>query len=179
MRSAISSQAVAEIDAIGVIVRLAKVLEIVLADMGLTMNQFRLLTLVQEASPSKAELSLRLVMKPPNVTVLTSGLVKRGLLTERRPAHDGRRRTLELTKAGTRALAAAHKRCGVALRFLAKSSPSGNQLFASLERWLPALDAAAVELRKLVSDHSSAGDSITRRSSRGRTRSTLPAPSRT
>jgi hypothetical protein len=70
-------QPVAELDAIGVIVQLAKVLEIVLADMGLTMHQFRLLTLAQEASPSKAELSLRLVMKPPNVSVLTSGLLRR------------------------------------------------------------------------------------------------------
>ena len=95
----VERSAVSEVDGIGVIVRLAKVLEIVLADVGLTMNQFRLLTLVEDRSPSAAELSRRLVMKPPNVSALTAGMVKRGLIEQRRQLGDGRRRILALTPA--------------------------------------------------------------------------------
>lgn len=137
-----------DVDRIGVVVRLAKVLEIVLAEVGLTMNQFRLLTLVADRSPSVTEMSLRLVMKKPNVSALTSGMVKRGFITQRREGDDGRRRMLALTPSGRRALSAAHKSCGRALRFLASSSPKGADPFAALEAWLPALDEAAVRIRQ-------------------------------
>jgi DNA-binding MarR family transcriptional regulator len=138
---------VSETAGVDVIVRLAKVLEIVLAETGLTMNQFRLLTLVQERSPSAAELSLRLVMKPPNVSALTAALVKRGLVAQAREASDGRRRTLSLTGKGAALLADAHERCGAALQFLAAESHSRRDPLVALNDWLPALDAAAIRLR--------------------------------
>jgi DNA-binding MarR family transcriptional regulator len=146
-----------EVDRISVVVRLAKVLEIVLADAGLTMNQFRVLTLVEERSPSTSELSLRLVMKKPNVSALTSGMVKRGLIKQRRQSDDGRRRTLTLTPSGRKVLDAAHRQCGRALRFLASRSPGETDPFAALEDWLPALDEAAVRLRKQA-DHDAGDD---------------------
>jgi DNA-binding MarR family transcriptional regulator len=137
---------VADADSIDVIVRLSKVLEIVLTDIGLTMNQFRLLTLVQEGSPSAAELSLRLVMKPPNVSVVTAGLVNRGLIEQGKQAADGRRRTLALTSSGRALLADAHDRCAQTLRFLEAATPGGLELMKALEGWLPALEQAAVGL---------------------------------
>jgi DNA-binding MarR family transcriptional regulator len=138
---------VGEAQGIDVVVRLSKVLEIVLAELGLTMNQFRLLTLVDQGSPSAAELSLRLVMKPPNVSVLTAGLVERDLVVQQRHADDGRRRTLTLTPTGEALLARAHEECGAALRFLADASPGRGDPLRELEGWLPALDEAAVQLR--------------------------------
>jgi DNA-binding MarR family transcriptional regulator len=139
---------VSESDNVGVIVRLAKVLEIVLADLGLTMNQFRLLTLVEERSPSAAELSRRLVMKPPNVSALTAGLVKRGLIRQHKQDDDGRRRRLELTTRGVDLVAHANKDCARALLYLSAESPSGSNPFVALKDWLPALDEAAVRLRQ-------------------------------
>jgi DNA-binding MarR family transcriptional regulator len=139
---------VTEDDRIDVVVRLAKVLEIVLADVGLTMNQFRLLTLVEERSPSTAELSRRLVMKPPNVSALTAGMVKRGLIKQRQQSDDGRRRVLALTKAGKGLLDTAHEQCGRTLRFLASTGPKGTDPYAALEAWLPALNEAALRVRK-------------------------------
>lgn len=133
-------------ESIGVIVRLSKVLEIVLADLGLTMNQYRFLTLVAERSPSAAELSTRLVMKPPNVSVLTRGLVERGLVEQGRQSGDGRRRTLELTSAGRDLIRLANRRCASTLRYLEAES-ADNDLVASLERWLPALDAEALRMQ--------------------------------
>lgn len=139
----------ADRDGIDVIVRLSKVLEIALADVGLTMNQFRLLTLVQERSPSAAELSARLVMKAPNVSAMTKALVDRGLVERTQQVDDGRRRELLLTPAGEALLGAAHERCAVALRGLAAQT-GDERLIAQLARWLPALDAAAVTLRRQV-----------------------------
>ena len=139
----------ADRDTIDVIVRLSKVLEIALADVVLTMNQFRLLTLVQERSPSAAELSARLVMKAPNVSAMTKGLVDRGLVERTQQADDGRRRDLMLTPAGESLVRAAHERCAVALHALAAQTDD-ERLVAELERWRPALDAAAVTLRRQV-----------------------------
>ena len=61
-------------------VRLSKIVELVLADRELTVNQLRMLTFVKEGAPPLAELSRRLAMKPPNVTVLIDGLVARGFV---------------------------------------------------------------------------------------------------
>jgi DNA-binding MarR family transcriptional regulator len=136
-----------------VVVRLAKVVEIVLADVGLTLNQYRLLTLIDGEAPSARELSLRLVMKPPNVTALTNALSERGLIAKRRHPSDGRRSELVLTGAGRRVLGRAHARCERALGRLTehdrRASRSG-RLLVGLDDWVPSLDEAAVRLRQVA-----------------------------
>jgi DNA-binding MarR family transcriptional regulator len=136
-----------------VVVRLAKVVEIVLADVGLTLNQYRLLTLIEEEAPSARELSLRLVMKPPNVTALTNTLSERALIAKLRHATDGRRADLVLTAAGRRVLRQAHARCERALGRLAERDPRpsrSGRVLAGLDEWLPSLDEAAVRLRQVA-----------------------------
>jgi DNA-binding MarR family transcriptional regulator len=167
-------------DRIGVIVRLAKVLEITLSEVGLTMNQYRLLTLVQERSPSAAELSVRLAMKPPNVSVLTRGMVERGLISQARQSGDGRRRTLALTADGRALVRRANKRCAATLQYLEAASPTSTPpggLVASLDWWLPVLDAEADRARRNAetsdqNDATSPGVASVRLPSSGRGRST-------
>jgi DNA-binding MarR family transcriptional regulator len=136
-----------------VVVRLAKVIEIVLADVGLTLNQYRLLTLIDGGTPSARELSLRLAMKPPNVSALTNALSERGLLAKRPHATDRRRAELVLTAAGRRVLHRAHARAERALGRLAEHDPRASRsrrLLEGLDGWLPSLDEAAVRLRQVA-----------------------------
>jgi DNA-binding MarR family transcriptional regulator len=136
-----------------IVIRLAKVLEIVLYDLELTMNQFRLLSLVGEGITSARELGLRLVVKAPNLTVLTRTMTERGLLDRTRSEDDGRRIVLTLTPAGGAALARARRHCETALLNVATNvnSPTDAEgLVKSLDRWLPPLDEAAVRLREVA-----------------------------
>src|SRR6476661_8599923 len=98
------------------VIRLAKVLEIVLDGVGLTPNQYRMLTFVDAGAPPMRELSVRLVMKPPNVTALVDGLVARGLVGRAPDGRDRRRRILSLTAEGRALLTAAEERCAESLR---------------------------------------------------------------
>src|SRR5262245_1612147 len=133
-----------------VVVRLAKTLEIVLSDAGLTLNQFRLLTLIEEATITPSELSTRLVMKPPNVTAMINSLAKRGLIRRSRSSDDARQTRLHLTRRGDALLDRAAAACEATLVHLAASveGERGSDLLAALDRWLPALNAAAAELRR-------------------------------
>jgi len=130
------------------IVRLAKVIELLLADHGLTVNQYRMLTFIDEGTPPLVELGTRLVMKPPNITTLIDGLVTRGLVTRGRHAHDRRRVALRLSARGRRLLGRAERRCEAGLAALAAKGPGDPiQRLLGLDRWRGSLDAVATELR--------------------------------
>ncbi|OBH62486.1 hypothetical protein [Mycobacterium sp. E2479] len=135
------------------VVRLAKVIEIVLGQLDLTVNQFRLLTLADEGMPTSQEVSIRLVSKPPNVTVMSNAMVRRGLMVRGRGSTDGRNVALRLTNEGNDLLAQARQRCSAAFRFLAVEfggQQDVDELFATLEAWIPALDAAADRLHNVA-----------------------------
>jgi DNA-binding MarR family transcriptional regulator len=130
-----------------IVVRLAKVVEIVLDSVGLTPNQYRMLTLVDAGAPPMRELSVRLVMKPPNITTLVDGLVARGYVARGRSETDRRRQVLRLTTRGRRVLRDAESRSAKALERLAAMDPhGGSHLTDGLDDWLPALDEVASQL---------------------------------
>jgi DNA-binding MarR family transcriptional regulator len=139
-----------EASTVGVVVRLSKVLEIVLSDLGLTMNQFHLMSLVEEGEAAPTMLGRRLVMKPPNVTAVVTGLIERGLMTSAKSAEDKRRTQLAVTDEGRASLQQARHRCDQALEYLAEEATAGRgrPLVESLARWLPALDMELVALRR-------------------------------
>jgi len=141
MRSSETSSAVLTV------IRLAKVLEIVLADAELTVNQYRVLTFAESGAPSLREMSVRLAMRPPNVSVLVDGLVDRGLVERRRHADDRRRFDVLLTRRGARAIKEARSRCEAALVHLAASPAAPKDLLRGLDGWRAALDDAALDLR--------------------------------
>jgi DNA-binding MarR family transcriptional regulator len=89
---------------------------------------------------------------------MVNGLEERGLLVRRRNREDGRRSDLALTSAGTAYLRRANERCQTALAVLADTAAGAKDppLVSSLQRWLLALDVAAVELRSLIDASESA-----------------------
>jgi DNA-binding MarR family transcriptional regulator len=129
------------------VIRLAKVVEIVLAEHGVTLNQFRMLTFVESGAPPLRELSVRLVMKPPNISAMVDGLVDRGLVRRGRRADDRRRFALSLTRSGARMVRLARRRCEDALAHVANTPGAPAGLLEALDGWVVGLDAAAVELR--------------------------------
>jgi DNA-binding MarR family transcriptional regulator len=140
-----------DVSSASIVVRLAKVVEIVLDSVGLTPNQYRVLTLIADGDPSMRELSVRLVMKPPNITTLIDGLVERNLVVRSRDADDRRRQVVALTARGRRVLRAAERQCDDALARLSRlDSRAGAHLVLALDGWLPALDQAAVDLRAVM-----------------------------
>lgn len=129
-------------EGVHIVARLAKVVELALASENLTLNQYRLLTLIDEADYSGARLSKRLGMKVPNISRAIEALVRRGLVSRETHANDGRRVTLHLSAEGTTALAAANERCARALSSVSDDPSS----LDSLATWRPGLDRAAANL---------------------------------
>src|SRR5579875_2609967 len=85
---------------------LAKQVEIGLAEVDLSLPQYRVLGLLDESSAVSSDLADRLDVRPPTVTAVVDGLVTRGLV-ERRPVEGDRRRVAHaLTDAGRRLLLA-------------------------------------------------------------------------
>jgi len=129
------------------IVRLSKIIEIVLADFGLTLNQFRLLSLVEEGVTSSTEVGVRLAMKAPNVTAMTNGLIDRGLLVRAQDSEDKRKAHLTLTNDGATLLAKADQRCHEALLHVVEHAQASPNLLGQLDAWLPVLQTTATDLR--------------------------------
>jgi DNA-binding MarR family transcriptional regulator len=128
------------------VIRLAKVVELLLARHGLTVNQYRMLTFADDAPPL-GEVAVRLAMKAPNVTAMIDGLVERGLLVRTRRADDRRRVDLALTASGRRVLQTAARQCNDALEQLAaKGRGDAARRLRGLDDWVEPLDRAAVEL---------------------------------
>jgi DNA-binding MarR family transcriptional regulator len=126
------------------VVRLAKTMEIVLAEFGLTMNQYRMLTFIDAGAPSLREVGKRLVMKRPNVSVLIDGLVERGWVRRSRSEADGRRIELELTGKGQQLLRRAEDACDEALAWLARDAGAEERLLNAIDSWEPVLDGSAL-----------------------------------
>jgi DNA-binding MarR family transcriptional regulator len=126
------------------VVRLAKIAEILFGEVGLTVNQYRMLTFIASAAPPLAELSRRLAMQPPNVSKLLDGLVERRLVRRVRGADDRRRFELSLTRTGRKLLARADSSCEAAFAYLARSASDPVAPLEAIDRWTPILDEVAV-----------------------------------
>jgi len=86
---------------------LAKQVELALAEVGLSLPQYRVLGVLSEGSAMPSTMAERLAVRPPSVSAMVDGMVGRGLI-ERRHSDDDRRTVRhELTAEGLRLLAAA------------------------------------------------------------------------
>jgi DNA-binding MarR family transcriptional regulator len=128
------------------VVRLSKIVEAVLAELGLTLNQYRMLTFIEHGAPPIAELGRRLAMKRPNVTKLIDGLVERGLALRARNSEDRRRVDLSVTDSAEALLLEAEKRCDAVLDYLADRSGDSRVLLGGLDSWIGVLDDIAADL---------------------------------
>lgn len=133
-----------------IVLRLGKRIEMVLAEHGLTPNQYRALGFIAEGDPNLAEMSDRLVMKRPNLTALLDGLVERGLIEKRRRSDDRRRVELVLSKAGAELFAAASEDAERALAMLASlDGRDPERRLRALSSWGPAVEEAARRYRAI------------------------------
>jgi long-chain acyl-CoA synthetase len=123
---------------------LAKQVELGLADVDLSLPQYRVLGLLDERSAVSSDLAERLAVRPPTVTAVVDGLVCRGLVGRHPVAGDRRRVDHRLTNEGLAVLGAAD--AAVEARLVLVTDAMGDpvateEAFAGLARWRRALVA--------------------------------------
>jgi long-chain acyl-CoA synthetase len=120
---------------------LSKRVEVALAQVDLTLPQYRVLGILAEGAAAASGLADRLAVRRPSITALIDGLVARGLVDRRQEDADRRRVALRLTAAGTRVLAAADHAVDDYLVSIAGHLPDKEEAMAlrSLELWARAM----------------------------------------
>ena len=87
--------------------RLARTLEHAVADLDLSLAQYRVLTILSRGSEGAAALAAKLAARPASVTAVVVGLVARGLVTRQVDAADRRKVTHVVSESGTALLRSA------------------------------------------------------------------------
>jgi long-chain acyl-CoA synthetase len=130
---------------------LSKRVEIALAQIDLTLPQYRVLGILSEGSAAASGLAQRLAVRPPSITAVIDGLVARGLVDRSHEESDRRRITLRLTAEGARMVAAADLCVDEYLESIAACLPDPDELMVlrSLELWGHAM-ANFHQMRKQV-----------------------------
>jgi long-chain acyl-CoA synthetase len=129
---------------------LSKRVEVALAEVDLTLPQYRVLAILADGTEAASGLAERLAVRPPSITAVIDGLVTRGLVDRRQEDSDRRRVSLRITDEGARMVAEADRAvdeqlCSIAGHLSAKDRGTA---LRSLELWGRAL-ASTREARKL------------------------------
>lgn len=124
--------------------RLARVAERVLGELGLSLPQYRVLSLLDDGSAAATALADHLAVSRPNITAIVDGLVERGFVERLTDPADRRRVRHSLTVGGRTALASADDAIDERFLAIADHLPLGKakQAAAGLALWAPALDSA-------------------------------------
>jgi len=120
---------------------LSKRVEVALAQVELTLPQYRVLGILAEGSAAASGLADRLAVRRPSITALIDGLEARGLVDRRQEDTDRRRVELRLTPEGSSTLARADAAVDDYLVSLAGHLPDKEEAMAlrSLELWARAM----------------------------------------
>ncbi len=120
---------------------LSKRVEVALAQVELTLPQYRVLGILAEGSAAASGLADRLAVRRPSITALIDGLVARGLVDRRQEDVDRRRVELRLTPEGVSTLAGADAAVDEYLIAIAGHLPDKEEAMAlrSLELWARAM----------------------------------------
>jgi DNA-binding MarR family transcriptional regulator len=120
---------------------LSKRVEVALAQVELTLPQYRVLGILAEGSAAASGLADRLAVRRPSITALVDGLVARGLVHRRQEDTDRRRVELRLTPEGVETLARADVAVDEYLIAIASHLPDKEEAMAlrSLELWARAM----------------------------------------
>ena len=120
---------------------LSKRVEVALAQVELTLPQYRVLGILAEGSAAASGLADRLAVRRPSITALIDGLVARGLVDRRQEDADRRRVELRLTPEGVSTLAGADAAVDEYLIAIAGHLPDKEEAMAlrSLELWAQAM----------------------------------------
>ena len=124
--------------------RLARQVDVGLAQVDLSLPQYRILMFLSEGAVAASALADNLAVSRPSVTAVVDGLVSRGLVERRHDDGDRRRVGHTLTEEGRRVLEAADSavdaRLGEIARFLSDEQEAA-VAYEGLSRWRVALDA--------------------------------------
>jgi DNA-binding MarR family transcriptional regulator len=145
-------------DAGRTVARLARVVELSLSDVDLSLSQFRLLVLLAGQPTVASKLAEYLTVSPPSVTAVVDGLVARGLVERRSDSSDRRRVEHVLTGDGRDLLERADKAVEDRLeRVLRRLGPAEAGLATKgLCSWQKALEAdRAARKAEIVAGNSS------------------------
>jgi long-chain acyl-CoA synthetase len=120
---------------------LSKRVEVALAQVELTLPQYRVMGILAEGTAAASALADRLAVRRPSITALIDGLVARGLVDRRQENADRRRVSLRLTPEGTSTLARADVAVDEYLVAIAGHLPDKDEAMAlrSLELWARAM----------------------------------------
>ena len=129
---------------------LSKMVEVALAQVDLTLPQYRVLAILDDATEAASGLAERLAVRPPSITAIIDGLVTRGLVDRRQEDTDRRRVALRITGEGARVVAEADRAVEAQLASIAGhlSNKDRGTALRSLELWGRAL-ASTREARRL------------------------------
>jgi long-chain acyl-CoA synthetase len=116
---------------------LSKRVELALAEVDLTLPQYRVLGILAEGSAAASGLAGRLAVRPSSVTAIIDGLLAKGLVDRRHEEGDRRRIALRLTEQGSRIVAEADIAVDAYLASIAAHLPDedGVMVLRSLELW--------------------------------------------
>ena len=120
---------------------LSKRVEVALAQVELTLPQYRVMGILAEGTAAASALADRLAVRRPSITALIDGLVARDLVDRRQEDSDRRRVSLRLTPEGLRTLARADAVVDEYLVAIAGHLPDKDEAMAlrSLELWARAM----------------------------------------
>jgi long-chain acyl-CoA synthetase len=120
---------------------LAKRVEVALAQVELTLPQYRVMGILAEGKAAASGLADRLAVRRPSITALVDGLVARGLVDRRQEDADRRKVEVRLTPEGVRTLATADAAVDEYLVAIAGHLPDKEEAMAlrSLELWARAM----------------------------------------
>ena len=129
---------------------LSKTVEVALAQVDLTLPQYRVLAILADGNEAASGLAERLAVRPPSITAIIDGLVTRGLVDRRHEDSDRRRVSLRITDDGARVVVEADRAVDEQLSSIAGhlSNKECGTALRSLELWGRAL-ASTREARKL------------------------------
>ena len=122
--------------------RIARHLEVALAEVDLSLPQYRILIFLDEGGAAASALAERLAVTRPSVTAVVDGLVAKGLVERRADPHDRRKVDHVMTKEGFRVLKAADKATQSHLECIAAQGAATPpaELVTGMESWREALD---------------------------------------
>jgi long-chain acyl-CoA synthetase len=132
--------------------RLARQVELALAEVDLSLPQYRILIHLDEGKVAASTLADKLAVSRPSITAVVDGLVTRGFVERHHDAGDRRRVGHDLTTDGRLVLKKADESVDRRLSEIAEagSDVGGDVIddrFTALERWRVALDAYRSSMR--------------------------------
>lgn len=141
-RPPVSPTGEAVVAAARAVVRLSRRLEVALAEVDLTLSQYRVLVFLANGESRPSRIAPNVNVTRPTVTALVDGLVARELVDRQPDETDRRRVRHRVTAAGKRALAEADRAVDADLRALAEHLPAGRAAAAveALSWWHEAID---------------------------------------